>query len=178
MLYLIIGIILLVIILIIIYNRLVMLNIRCKNGWASIDNQLKRRNDLIPNLVEVTKGYAKHESETLEKIVKARSISSNNIDEIATNSKAISNGVNNLLAIAEQYPDLKANEVFMNLQIELTGTEDKIAYARQFYNDSVQLYNTSIEQFPSNLLAKLFKFKQRQFFVVSDSEKQNVEVKL
>lgn len=176
MLYLIIGIILLIII--IIYNRLVMLNIRCKNGWASIDNQLKRRNDLIPNLVEVTKGYAKHESETLEKIVKARSISGNNIDEIATNSKAISNGVNNLLAIAEQYPDLKANEVFMNLQIELTGTEDKIAYARQFYNDSVQLYNTSIEQFPSNLLAKLFKFKQRQYFVVSDSEKQNVEVKL
>ena len=176
MLYLIIGIILLIII--IIYNRLVMLNIRCKNGWASIDNQLKRRNDLIPNLVEVTKGYAKHESETLEKIVKARSISSSNIDEIATNSKAISNGVNNLLAIAEQYPDLKANEVFMNLQIELTGTEDKIAYARQFYNDSVQLYNTSIEQFPSNLLAKLFKFKQRQYFVVSDSEKQNVEVKL
>ena len=178
MLYLIIGIILLVIILIIIYNRLVMLNIRCKNGWASIDNQLKRRNDLIPNLVEVTKGYAKHESETLEKIVKARSISSNNIDEIATNSKAISNGVNNLLAIAEQYPDLKANEVFMNLQIELTGTEDKIAYARQFYNDSVQLYNTAIEQFPSNLLAKLFKFEQRQYFAVSDSEKQNVEVKL
>ena len=176
MLYLIIGIILLIII--IIYNRLVMLNIRCKNGWASIDNQLKRRNDLIPNLVEVTKGYAKHESETLEKIVKARSISSSNIDEIATNSKAISNGVNNLLAIAEQYPDLKANEVFMNLQIELTGTEDKIAYARQFYNDSVQLYNTSIEQFPSNLLAKLFKFEQRQYFVVSDSEKQNVEVKL
>lgn len=176
MLYLIIGIILLIII--IIYNRLVMLNIRCKNGWASIDNQLKRRNDLIPNLVEVTKGYAKHESETLEKIVKARSISGNNIDEIATNSKAISNGVNNLLAIAEQYPDLKANEVFMNLQIELTGTEDKIAYARQFYNDSVQLYNTAIEQFPSNLLAKLFKFEQRQYFVVSDSEKQNVEVKL
>lgn len=176
MLYLIIGIILLIII--IIYNRLVMLNIRCKNGWASIDNQLKRRNDLIPNLVEVTKGYAKHESETLEKIVKARSISSSNIDEIATNSKAISNGVNNLLAIAEQYPDLKANEVFMNLQIELTGTEDKIAYARQFYNDSVQLYNTAIEQFPSNLLAKLFKFEQRQYFVVSDSEKQNVEVKL
>lgn len=176
MLYLIIGIILLIII--IIYNRLVMLNIRCKNGWASIDNQLKRRNDLIPNLVEVTKGYAKHESETLEKIVKARTISGNNIDEIATNSKAISNGVNNLLAIAEQYPDLKANEVFMNLQIELTGTEDKIAYARQFYNDSVQLYNTAIEQFPSNLLAKLFKFEQRQYFVVSDSEKQNVEVKL
>ena len=176
MLYLIIGIILLIII--IIYNRLVMLNIRCKNGWASIDNQLKRRNDLIPNLVEVTKGYAKHESETLEKIVKARSISGNNIDEIATNSKAISNGVNNLLAIAEQYPDLKANEVFMNLQIELTGTEDKIAYARQFYNDSVQLYNTAIEQFPSNILAKLFKFEQRQYFVVSDSEKQNVEVKL
>lgn len=167
-----------VVIFVIIYNRLVMLKIRCKNGWSQIDNQLKRRNDLIPNLVEVTKGYAKHESETLEKIVNSRNISSSDIDEIANSSQAISNGVNKLLMLGEAYPDLKANEVFMNLQIELSGTEDKIAYARQFYNDAVQLYNTATEQFPSNLLAKLFKFKPYQYFQVTESERQNVEVKL
>lgn len=178
MIYFIIGIVILAIIIIVIYNRLVMLNIRCKNGWSQIDNQLKRRNDLIPNLVEVTKGYAKHESETLEKIIESRSISGNDLEQIAVNSKQISNGINELLLLGEAYPDLKANEVFMNLQIELTGTEDKIAYARQFYNDAVQLYNTSIQQFPSNLLAKLFKFKERQYFKVNEDERKNIEVKL
>ncbi len=171
-------IVILIIIIIIIYNRLVMLNIRCKNGWAQIDNQLKRRNDLIPNLVEVTKGYAKHESETLEKIVASRQINSSDINEIASSSQAISTGLNKLLLLAEAYPDLKANEVFMNLQIELTGTEDKIAYARQFYNDAVQLYNTAIEQFPSNIIAKIVKFKPREYFQINENEKQNVEVKL
>ncbi len=178
MIYFIIGIVILAIIIIVIYNRLVMLNIRCKNGWSQIDNQLKRRNDLIPNLVEVTKGYAKHESETLEKIIESRSISGNDLEQIAVNSKQISNGISKLLLLGEAYPDLKANEVFMNLQIELTGTEDKIAYARQFYNDAVQLYNTSIQQFPSNLLAKLFKFKERQYFKVNEDERKNIEVKL
>ena len=178
MIYVIISVVVLFILIIVIYNRLVMLNIRCKNGWANIDNQLKRRNDLIPNLVEVTKGYAKHESETLEKVVKARSINNSSISEVASSSQAISNELNKLLALSESYPDLKANQVFMKLQVELTGTEDKIAYARQFYNDAVQHYNTAIEQFPSNIFAKIFKFESKEYFSVLESEKQNVEVKL
>lgn len=163
------------IILIIMYNRFIKLNIRCNNAWSGIDNQLKRRNDLIPNLVNVTKGYAKYESETLEKIIEARSGS---ISEKAKQSEEISKNVNKLLALGESYPDLKANQLFLNLQIELTGTEDKIAYARQFYNDCVQYFNTTIMMFPNNIFAKMLKYKEREYFKVSDEEKENVSVKL
>lgn len=173
--YIVLGIIVFVILFIILYNRIVSLNIRCNNAWASIDNQLKRRTDLIPNLVEITKGYAKHESETLEKIVQARTES---ITEKAKQSEEVSNNLNKLLALSESYPELKANELFLNLQIELSGTEDKIAYARQFYNDSVQYFNTSIMMFPNNIIANMFKFKEKEYFKVSDDDKKRVDVKL
>lgn len=174
---LIVILILFVIFVIFLYNYLVRLNIRCKNAWSQIDNQLKRRFDLIPNLVEVTKGYAKHESKVLVDIVNARN-EAKTLSDIAKNSEEVTNNVKNLLALAENYPDLKANEVFKNLQIELTGTEDKIAFARQFYNDSVQHYNTAITIFPNNILAKIMNYKEREYFKVNDDEKKLVKVEL
>lgn len=173
--YLIIVIVLLIIVVVLIYNKIVRQNMRCKNAFASIDNQLKRRSDLIPNLVEVTKGYMKYEAETLEKITKIRA---NNIKELASRSEEVTENVKMLFAKAESYPDLKANEVFKKLQIELTGTEDKIAFARQFYNDCVQSYNTTIETFPINLIAKIFNFGKNQYFKVSDDERKEVNIKL
>lgn len=173
--YFIIPIVILLIIGIILYNRIISLNIRCNNAWASIDNQLKRRADLIPNLVEVTKGYAKYESETLEKIVLARA---NSVSEKAKQSEQISNSLNSLLALSENYPELKADKLFTNLQLELVGTEDKIAYARQFYNDSVQFFNTAIMMFPNNIIANMLKFKEREYFKVDDEDKKKVDIKL
>lgn len=174
--YIFLGIIVLITVLIIyLYNRIVSLNVRCNNAWASIDNQLKRRADLIPNLVEVTKGYAKYESETLEKIVSARNES---ITDKAKQSEEISKGLNKLFALTENYPELKANELFQNLQIELVGTEDKIAYARQFYNDTVQHFNTTIMMFPNNIFASMLKFKEKEYFKVSDEDRKRVDVKL
>ena len=167
----------LVAIIIILYNHLVKLNIRCNNAWSQIDNQLKRRADLIPNLVEVTKGYAAYESQVLTEVVNARN-QANSMSDIAKNSEEVSEKLNNLFALSENYPDLKANEVFKNLQIELTGTEDKIAFARQFYNDTVQHYNTAIMVFPNNIMAKLMKYKEKEYFKVQEDEKEVVEVKL
>lgn len=169
--------VILIIIIIIMYNRLIKINLRCQNAWASIDNQLKRRADLIPNLVSVTKGYAEYESKTLEEIVNKRNLASN-MNEIAKNSKETSNALTKLLALTENYPDLKANEIYKKLQIELTGTEDKIAYARQFYNDSVQYYNTAIMTFPNNILARVMKYKEREYFSISDSDREVVNIKL
>lgn len=177
MIIVIIIIVIIVLALILLYNHLVGLNIRCKNAWAGIDNQLKRRYDLIPNLVEVTKGYATHERETLMEVIKARN-DEGTMNERAKESEEVSNSVKKLLAVAENYPDLKANELFKNLQIELTGTEDKIAFARQFYNDSVQKYNTAIMSFPNNILAKMMNYKEKEYFQVNESEKQTVKVDL
>ena len=177
MIIVIIIIVIIVLAIILLYNHLVGLNIRCKNAWAGIDNQLKRRYDLIPNLVEVTKGYANHERETLIEVIKIRN-DEGTMNERAKESEEVSNSVKNLLAVAENYPDLKANELFKNLQIELTGTEDKIAFARQFYNDSVQKYNTSIMSFPNNILAKIMNYKEKEYFQVNESEKQTVKVDL
>lgn len=177
MIIVIIIIVIIVLALILLYNHLVGLNIRCKNAWAGIDNQLKRRYDLIPNLVEVTKGYATHERETLMEVIKARN-DEGTMNERAKESEEVSNSVKKLLAVAENYPDLKANELFKNLQIELTGTEDKIAFARQFYNDSVQKYNTAIMSFPNNILAKMMNYKEKEYFQVDESEKQTVKVDL
>lgn len=175
--YILLGIIVLLILtIILIYNHLVKMDIRCKNAWSQIDNQLKRRHDLIPNLIEVTKGYAKHESETLEKVTAMRT--GNTLSEMAENSELVSKNLKDLFMVAEGYPDLKANQLFLNLQIELTGTEDKIAFARQFYNDSVQQYNTAIQVFPNNIFANILKYKEREYFKVTDKEKKNVEVKL
>lgn len=175
--YIILGVIaIFLIIIVLIYNHLVKMNIRCKNAWSQIDNQLKRRADLIPNLIEVTKGYAKHESETLAKVTEMRT--GNSLSEIAKNSEKISKNLNDLLLVAENYPDLKANQLFLNLQIELSGTEDKIAFARQFYNDSVQQYNTAIQIFPNNIFANILKFKEREYFKVNEEDRKNVEVRL
>lgn len=162
---------------ILLYNHLVQLNIRCKNAWAQIDNQLKRRADLIPNLVEITKGYANYESQTLIGIVNDRN-KAKTISQKAKNSQKVSNELNKLLMLSENYPDLKANKLFANLQIELTGTEDKIAFARQFYNDSVQHYNTAIMSFPNNILAKIMNYTKKEYFEVSEKDKQNVKVEL
>ncbi len=170
-------IVIIVILIIILYNYLVKLNIRCKNAWSQIDNQLKRRADLIPNLVEVTKGYAAHESQVLVDVVNARNKAAS-MSDLARNSEEVSNNLNSLFALGENYPDLKANEVYKNLQIELTGTEDKIAFARQFYNDAVQHYNTAIMVFPNNIMAKLMGYKEKEYFQVSDSEKELVKVEL
>lgn len=153
------------------------LNIRCKNAWSQIDNQLKRRADLIPNLVEVTKGYANYESKVLTDVIEARN-KAITISEKAKNSEEVSKKLNHLLALSESYPDLKANEIFKNLQIELTGTEDKIAFARQFYNDSVQQYNTAIQMFPNNIFANIMKYTEKEYFKVNDNEKENVKVNL
>ena len=173
---LIIVLIIIVILIIFLYNHLVRLNIRCKNAWSQIDNQLKRRFDLIPNLVEITKGYAKHESQTLVDVVNARN-EAKTLSDIAKNSEEISNNIKNLFALSENYPDLKANELFKNLQIELTGTEDKIAFARQFYNDAVLLYKNKLEMFPSNIIASLFKFQPEQFFEATEEDRKVPEVK-
>lgn len=161
----------------VIYNNLVRLNLRCQNGLAGIDNQLKRRIDLIPNLVEVTKGYAKHEVETLVGVVNARNANAT-LSEKAKETEQISNGINRILMLSENYPELKANELFLNLQIELVGTEDKIAFARQFYNDTVQKYNSAIQVFPNNLIASLFKFKAREYFQVSEADRESVKIEL
>lgn len=163
-----------------IYNNLVNQKMKVKNAWAQIDTQLKRRFDLIPNLVETVKGYMVHEETTLEKVVAARN-SFASADGIKTKAEAnneLSNSLKSIFAIAEAYPELKANANFNALQAELATTEDKIAYARQFYNDTVQMYNTAIMSFPANILAGMFGFKEEAFFEVTNSaERENVKVK-
>ena len=160
------------------YNNLVTLRMRVKNAWAQIDTQLKRRFDLIPNLVETVKGYADHEEGTLEKVIAARNAyaSATTVDEKAQANNQLTNTLKSIFALSESYPDLKANQNFMALQTELTGTEDKIAYSRQFYNDTVQMYNTAIMKFPANLIAGMFGFKEEAFFKIDESEKEAVKV--
>ena len=174
---LILVIVIILVLIIVLYNYLIRMNIRCKNAWSQIDNQLKRRVDLIPNLVEVTKGYAKHECETLVNVVNARN-EAISMSDMAKNSEEVSKNLKGLLMLGESYPDLKANELFKNLQIELTGTEDKIAFARQFYNDSVQQFNTAITVFPNNIMASIMKLQEREYFKVTDEEKREVKVEL
>lgn len=160
------------------YNNLVTLRMRVKNAWAQIDTQLKRRFDLIPNLVETVKGYAAHEEGTLEKVIAARNAyaSATTVDEKAKANNQLTDTLKSIFALSESYPDLKANQNFMALQTELTGTEDKIAYSRQFYNDTVQMYNTAIMKFPANLIAGMFGFKEESFFKIDESEKEAVKV--
>lgn len=172
--------ILLVLILAIIgmYNNLVSLKMRVKNAWAQIDTQLKRRFDLIPNLVETVKGYAAHEQGTLEKVIAARNsyASATSVEDKAAANNELTQTLKSLFALSESYPDLKANENFMALQTELTGTEDKIAYSRQFYNDTVQMYNTAIMKFPGNIIAGMFGYKEEPFFKIDEAEKEPVKV--
>ncbi len=177
-LWIILGIVIVIILVVGLYNNLVQLKMRVKNAWAQIDTQLKRRFDLIPNLVETVKGYMVHENTTLENITKARNSysSANTISEKSEANNNLSNTLKTLFAVAEAYPELKANENFKALQEELTTTENKIAYARQFYNDTVQMYNTAILSFPQNLFANAFGFKEEGFFEVNESEKEPVKV--
>ncbi len=176
----IIGIIILLILIAIVvfYNSLVQLRNRVKNAWSQIDVQLKRRTDLIPNLVETVKGYAKHEKTVFEDVTNARS-SLMNAKTVAENEKAnnqLTGALKTLFAVAENYPNLKANENFKDLQAQLAQTEDKIAYSRQFYNDTVLMYNNKCQMFPSNIIASLFKFKEAEFFEIAESETKTPQV--
>ena len=161
-----------------IYNRLVTLRNRVKNSWQQIDVQLKRRYDLIPNLVETVKAYAAHERETLQQVIEARNaaMSAQTVAEHGQAENALTGTLKSLFALAEAYPDLKANQNFMMLQEELSGTESKIAFARQFYNDSVMSYNIARETFPSNLLAGMFGFEPAEGFEVEGEAREAVKV--
>jgi LemA protein len=167
--YVIVGIVVIfIIILASTYNGLVNLRNQVKNAWAQIDVQLKRRHDLIPNLVETVKGYMAHERQTLEAVTQARnlaqSLSSAGAGERAKAEGELSSALARLLAVAENYPNLKANQNFLALQEELTSTENKISFSRQFYNDSVLRYNNKTQMFPSNMVAGMFSFKAGEFF--------------
>jgi LemA protein len=154
-----------------VYNGLVRLRNQLENAWAQIDVQLKRRYDLIPNLVETVKGYAKHESGTLEKVIQARNMAmgAKTVGERAEAENVLTGTLKTLFAVAEAYPDLKANQNFLQLQEEIGSTENKIAFSRQFYNDSAMTFNTQIETFPNNLVAGMFGFARREFFEVKDA---------
>ena len=157
-----------------IYNGLVRLRQQVKNAWSQIDVQLKRRHDLIPNLVETVKGYAAHEKSTLEEVIKARSqaVSATGIPERIQAEQQLTGALGRLMLLVEQYPDLKANQNFLALQEELTSTENKVGFARQFYNDSVMNYNTRIQTVPANIIAGMFGFKEEEFFEVEEPEER------
>jgi LemA protein len=163
-----------------IYNRLVTLRTRVDNGWSQIDVQLRRRADLIPNLVETVRGYAAHERELFEHVTeaRARSIEANGVPDQADAENQVTAGLRQLLAVVENYPDLKANQNFLALQEELIGTESKIAYARQFYNDQVTKLNTLIQSFPSSVVARTFGFRERPFFEIDEPTRGPVKVDL
>ena len=160
------------------YNRLVAYKVRVDNGWSQIDVQLKRRHDLIPNLVETVKGYAAHEKDLFEHIaqVRTQAMGATGVGDQAKAEGQVSSGLRQLLAVAENYPDLKASTNFLSLQEELSGTESKIAYARQFYNDQVMKLNTAIQSFPSSVMARIFRFKPREFFEMDDAARGPVSV--
>ena len=161
------------------YNGLIRLKNQVKNSWAQIDVQLKRRNDLIPNLVETVKGYMKHEKEVLENVTKARSaiMKAGSMKKKAEASNMLSSTLKSLFAVSENYPQLKANESFIQLQEEITGTENKISYARQHYNDITTKFNTKIQLFPNNIFANMLGFGQENLFKATEAERKNVKVK-
>jgi len=155
-----------------IYNSLITLRNRADNSWAQVDVQLRRRYDLIPNLVETVKGYATHEKETFQNVTEARSqaINAQTVKEQGDAENMLSGALKSLFAVAESYPDLKANQNFLMLQEELAGTEGKIAYARQFYNDTVMKFNTKQQVFPSNIVANMFNFQEKEYFEIEEPE--------
>ena len=162
------------------YNRLVRLRNRVDNAWAQIEVQLKRRWDLIPNLVETVKGYAKHESGTLEAVIAARNqaVKATSIEDSIKAEQQLGGALGRLMVVMEAYPDLKANSNFLSLQEELTSTENKISFSRQYYNDEVMKYNTRLESFPANLVAGPFQFKPATFFeVTNEKEREAPQVK-
>lgn len=162
------------------YNSLVSKKKRVENAWSQIDVQLKRRHDLIPNLVNAVKGYMKFEKETLEAVINARAkaIAGGSIDDRIKAEGELSGALARLLAVFERYPELKANEQVKQLMEELTSTENRISYARQFYNDTVMKYNTAIETFPTNIVAKMFSFTPFPFFQATEAEKETPKVDL
>ncbi|HBJ81617.1 MAG TPA: LemA family protein [Pseudothermotoga sp.] len=179
------GVILVIIVILVVwfigaYNSLVGKKKRVENAWSQIDVQLKRRHDLIPNLVNAVKGYMKFEKETLEAVINARSkaISGGSIGDRIKAEGELSGALSRLLAVFEKYPDLKSNQQVSQLMEELTSTENRITYARQFYNDTVMKYNTSIEIFPVNIVANMFGFKAYPFFEATSDEKETPKVDL
>ena len=172
-------IIIVVIALICMYNSLVQAKIKVDNAWSQIDVQLQRRFDLIPNFVETVKGYMTHESETFEKIAKLRTSWANteSVAQKASIDNELSTALKTIMAVSESYPDLKANQNISELSEELRNTENKISFSRQFYNDTVTMYNTKLEVFPSNIIAGMFNFKARDLFEAeSDEARKNVKV--
>jgi LemA protein len=161
------------------YNRLVRLRNRIENAWSQIDVQLQRRHDLIPNLVEAVKGYAAHEKGVLEGVTQARAnaLNAQGPADKAAAENVLTGALKSLFAVSEAYPDLKANQNFLSLQEELSATEDKVAYSRQFYNDTVRGYNTSIQSFPTSILAKQFGFAAREYYEAGDDARGAVQVK-
>ncbi len=178
MLWLAIGIVALVVLifLVVLYNRLVRLRNRCENAWAQIDVQLKRRHDLIPNLVETVKGYASHERATFEEVTKARTAAqmAQGPAESAAAENMLTQAIGKLFAVAEDYPELRATENFQQLQAQLEETESKIAVSRQIYNDAVLSYDNALETVPTNIVAGIFRFKPREYFEVEDAAAREV----
>jgi LemA protein len=171
--------VLLVLYLVGMYNGFIILRTRIQEALSGIDVQLKRRADLIPNLVETVKGYAKHEKEIFENVTKARAsmISAGSLQEKAEANNQLSGALKSLFAVAEAYPDLKANNTFQDLQRQLEDTEDKVSYSRQFYNSNVLEFNSKVQLFPGNIIAGMFGFKTAEFFAATEEEKKKVDVK-
>ena len=162
------------------YNSLVKLYNRVKEAFSTMDVYLKKRWDLIPNIVETVKGYSKQEKETLTEVVKIRSSSYDDMsinDKVNINTK-LSDNIDKLMALAEAYPELKANENYLDLSKKLTEIEEDIANSRKYYNGSVRIYNNKVEMFPSNIIAKIFGFKSEKMFEISEDEKQNIKIEL
>jgi len=161
------------------YNSFIILRTRIKEALSGIDVQLKRRADLIPNLVETVKGYAKHEKEIFENVTKARAsmMQADTLSEKAEANNMMSGALKSLFAVAEAYPDLKANTNFQDLQRQLEDTEDKVSFSRQFYNSNVLEFNTKIQTVPSNFIAGMFTFKEEEFFAATEEEKKKIDVK-
>jgi len=159
-----------------IYNSLVRLRNQVKNAWSQIDVQLKRRHDLIPNLIETVKGYMTHERDTLENITKARSqaVTAEGVGDKAKAEGELTRALGKFNLVVENYPDLKANQNFLSLQEELTSTENKISFSRQSYNDQVLFFNNKIQMFPSNIIAGMFQFKEEEFFEIEDATERAV----
>ncbi len=160
------------------YNKFVRLKTLTEEAWSAIDVQLKRRRDLIPNLVETVKGYAKHEKETLEEVIKARNtaMSAESVEELAKVEGKLTRLLKSLFALSERYPELKANANFLELQKELSQIEEEIQLARRYYNAVVRDYNILVDSFPSNFVASLFHFKKKRFFEIEPAERENVKV--
>jgi LemA protein len=175
---LVVVVVLLALYVIVTYNGLIRLRNRIQNAWAQIDVQLRRRYDLIPNLVETVKGYATHEKGTFEAVTQARAnaINAQGPADQARAENMISGALKSLFAVSEAYPDLKANQNFLSLQEELSGTEGRISYARQYYNDAVLRMNTKIQSFPSNILAGMFGFKEHEYFEADEGSRGPVSV--